>query len=105
MLLAMLSRRPSPLATLVLGVAIFSKGAISEPDKFEKCKARIDRIQNGSEIFETEAYGTINKATIAQFIYNDTVSGMNKHYAQTQRDNFLTITTQGRSTDHRQGRR
>ncbi|KAH6869418.1 hypothetical protein B0T10DRAFT_533871 [Thelonectria olida] len=87
----MLSWHRQPLLSCLLVEAIFLRSAICyDLGKFDKCKIRIDRILNG-----TETFGAINNDTIAPFLYTGPVRGMNIEYAQTSRNSFITLTTQG----------
>lgn len=87
----MLSWRYQPLHWCLLTVTILFRRAIGQDlDKFDRCKIRLDRILNG-----TETFGAINNDTVAPFLYTGPVRGMNIEYAQTSRNSFTTLTTQG----------
>lgn len=58
--------------------------------KFDICKARLDRILNGTEVFRG-----ISNETIEQYMYRGPVGGMRPEYAAQFRDTFITITTEG----------
>jgi hypothetical protein len=79
-----------PLTVYLLVVASLWKSI--ECDRFDECKIRLERILNG-----TETYGPYNNETIRSsgIMYNGRVKGMNSEFAQTSRDQFLTITTDG----------
>ncbi len=61
--------------------------------KFDTCKLRLDRILNGSETFRG-----ISNETIGPLIYRGPVAGMKPEFAETRRDEFITIATQGMTT-------
>ena len=58
--------------------------------KFDTCRLRLERILNGTETFRG-----ISNETIGDFLYHGPVAGMKPEYAETRRDEFITITTQG----------
>lgn len=74
-----------------LAAASFVPLALCQPEsKFEVCKARLDRILNGTEVFHG-----ISNETIEQYIYRGPVGGMKPEYAQRFRNTFIAITTDG----------
>lgn len=83
---------PRLFALLCLLLAAFlPHHVLSQPaSTFDACKVRLDRILNGTEIFQG-----ISNNTVGKYIYNGTIGGMKPEYAQKSRDKFIAITTEG----------
>lgn len=87
--MALRHRRRRRLQSIWL-VAVASRPSLCQLSKFDLCKNRLDRILNG-----TEVYNGIDNITIHQYFYHGTVGGMRPEYARQFRDTFVTITTEG----------
>ena len=65
-------------------------GASGQVDLFDQCKARVERILNG-----TESFGPVNNETIEEYgyIYRGPVAGLHPDFP---RERLLTITVKGK---------
>lgn len=82
---------PQFLFGRVLALAVCIGFTVAEKlDKFDQCKIRVNGILDDNETF-----GDINNETIASYIYDGPVRGMNAEFARTSRDSFITLTTEG----------
>jgi len=88
----------SSVSLCLLAAAFFPCRPVKAEDKFDICKQRVERIRNGTEIFQTTYKGvalTIDNKTIEEYMYWGHVSGMNEEYERTSRQSFLTLKTEG----------
>ena len=75
----------------LLVAAFFWGRVVGQPEsKFDTCRLRLERILNG-----TEEFRGISNETIGRFIYRGPVAGMKPEFAETRRDEFIAITTEG----------
>ncbi|KAM7201779.1 hypothetical protein V8F20_004740 [Naviculisporaceae sp. PSN 640] len=84
-------RRPYRILLLLLAPPGFcqSDQAVSG-SQFDICKDRLDRILNGTLVFND-----IDNITIHRYLYHGPVGGMRPEYARIYRETFITITTEG----------
>ncbi|KAK0751960.1 hypothetical protein B0T18DRAFT_458127 [Schizothecium vesticola] len=88
----------SSFSLCLLAAAFFSCRPVEAEDKFDICKQRVERIRNGTEVFQTTYKGvalTIDNKTIEKYMHWGHVSGMNEEYERTSRQSFLTLKTEG----------
>lgn len=78
------------LCLLAAGPLLSAAQSISAVSKFDICKTRVQEILSG-----TLEWKGINNATIGEYQYFGAVRGMNPDYSDSNRTNFLTLTTQG----------